>query len=110
MNRILVVDDDSLIRGLVANILEDDGYKVTQAVDGREGLEKWREGSFDLVVSDMTMPVMDGRKMLESMRREDEDVRLIILSGNTPEDLGVPFLSKPFDVKKLTGLVGRMIK
>jgi len=68
--RILIVEDDSsLIEGM-ALILEDAGYQVTTAHNGREGLERFRGQTPDLVISDVMMDEMDGFHMLDQMRKE----------------------------------------
>src|SRR5512133_3023609 len=66
--RILIVEDDGTFRGLLANILEDAGHDVTQAVDGAAGLARLKQGPFDLVLSDLKMPKMGGIELFRSSR------------------------------------------
>jgi two-component system response regulator VicR len=63
-NRILVVDDDDGLRGLYRAELEDEGYEVVTAIDGREALQKLEKEKPDLVVLDIVMPKMDGMETL----------------------------------------------
>jgi two-component system chemotaxis sensor kinase CheA len=69
--RVLVVDDSVTTRLLEKGILESNGYEVTLAVDGVEALEKLANGSFDLVVSDVEMPRMDGFELTRTLRRDE---------------------------------------
>lgn len=66
---VLVVDDSALVRGQVRGLLESKGVRVTEAQDGSEGLWRAREGNFDLVLTDIHMPKVDGIKMVEELRK-----------------------------------------
>ena len=66
---ILTVDDSASIRLTTRLALTSAGYKVTEAVDGADGLAKMKSGSFDLIVTDLNMPNMDGLTMIRSLRR-----------------------------------------
>jgi two-component system chemotaxis sensor kinase CheA len=81
--RILLVEDTQFFRRLVKGYLEGEGYNVTIAVHGAEGLERLREGSFDLVVSDIEMPVMDGWAFARAVRDEAAFARLPLLALTT---------------------------
>jgi len=81
--QILVVDDSKTVRHLVAFILKSEGFKVTTAEDGLDGLEKlYSMQHVDLIVSDVNMPRMDGFTFIKSVREQDayKDVPIIILS------------------------------
>jgi two-component system chemotaxis response regulator CheY len=69
MKRVLTVDDSSSIRQMVSFTLRGAGYEVTEAVDGREGLAMSGSGKFDLVVTDLNMPDMDGIQMITAVRK-----------------------------------------
>ncbi len=71
-NKILVVDDDLVVRRLLKVILEADGYDVTTAKDGAEALNKMRESRPDLVCCDLMMPEIDGFGVIEAMRNDDD--------------------------------------
>jgi CheY-like chemotaxis protein len=118
MPQILVVEDDEAIRGLVSDVLRDDGYTVREASNGIEALEQLRRGKPDLIVLDLMMPVMDGWAFVEECRIKQycEDVPIIVTSAShdlprTAErlrDFGVrTCLAKPFDVDGLLALVER---
>jgi two-component system chemotaxis sensor kinase CheA len=67
-----VVDDSLTTRELERNILEASGYDVHVAVDGLDGLNKVAEGEFDLIISDVQMPRMDGFKMVEKLKQDEK--------------------------------------
>ena len=118
MPQILVVEDDDAIRGLVSDVLRDDGYLVREATNGAEALEQLRGARPDLIVLDLMMPVMDGWQFVEACRDEGccRDVPIVVTSAShdlprTAErlrDFGVrTCLAKPFDVNGLLALVER---
>ena len=79
--RILLIDDNK--HGLVVRrtLLEEQGYDVETAANGAEGLEKYDEQAFDVVVTDYRMPKMNGRKVLENLRERDRRAPVVLLSG-----------------------------
>lgn len=81
---VLVADDDPFIRDMLADILSAGGYAVKTAENGADALKKYRPGggAFDIVISDMNMPEMDGLGLLKELRRDGNDVPVIILTGN----------------------------
>ena len=81
MKRILIIDDDESAIDLLRQILEQAGYEVVAAKNGQEGLKLFRQQKFDLVVTDMVMPVKDGLKTILSLRQEDPTIPLIAISG-----------------------------
>jgi len=116
--QILVVEDDDAIRGLVSEVLRDDGYEVSEASNGVEALARVGAQRPDLIVLDLMMPVMDGWQFVEECRRQEvcEDVPIVVTSAShdlpkTAERLrafGVrTCLAKPFDVEGLLALVER---
>jgi CheY-like chemotaxis protein len=119
LKRILVADDEELVRMAIKTILSIGGYEVAMAEDGAEAVEKFRDASprFDLVVLDMHMPRLDGRGALLRIREIDPNAGVVLLSGGLhgpaiegdTELEGVAFLQKPFDNEELLGLVRQMI-
>ncbi|WP_028587303.1 response regulator [Desulfocurvus vexinensis] len=80
---ILIVDDSKTVRNLVAFIMKKEGFKVTTAEDGLDGLEKlYSLESVDLIISDVNMPRMDGFTFIKTVREQDayRDVPIIVLS------------------------------
>ena len=78
---ILVIDDEAYVRDSVKGFLEDFGYKVIEAENGRLGLEKFENERPDLVLCDLRMPEMDGLEVLENVVRMDRSIPIIIVSG-----------------------------
>jgi PAS domain S-box-containing protein len=108
---VLVVDDDDMIRSTTADILQYEGFEVVQAVDGLQAVELFRAepNRFDLVLMDQTMPRMNGDKAFIEMRSIRADVRVVIISGYSEQEvsrqyrgnLPAGFLIKPFEYDRL---------
>lgn len=80
-HRVLIIDDEAIIRDSVSTYLEDSGFIVHQAGDGREGLERFRETAPDVVLLDLRMPRMDGLEVLEAIAGELDQVPVIVVTG-----------------------------
>jgi len=80
--KILVVDDESGIRYLLSEILADKGFNVSQAKDGQESLEQLKKNIFDLVITDINMPRLNGIEMLKSMKKAGRKEKIIIMTAN----------------------------
>lgn len=84
--KILVVDDESGIRFLLTEALITEGFSVSQARDGQESLEKLENDRFDLVVTDINMPRLDGVSMLKRMKQRGRNEKVIIMTGNPSDE------------------------
>ena len=99
---ILVADDEALLRDVLLKLLHSEGYEVLVAADGKEalGLSRTYEGPIDLLLTDVTMPHMDGISAYRQVSAERKDIKVLFMSGANPEELnlpdGLPFLRKPF--------------
>lgn len=80
-SRILIIDDDALMRLALAKILLSAGYDVEQAGDGDEGLRLQRSQSFDLIITDLIMPDKEGIQIIRELRKEDSTIRIIAMSA-----------------------------
>ncbi|HNW43433.1 MAG TPA: response regulator [Elusimicrobiales bacterium] len=117
MAKILVVDDDSTVRGALSSFLARAGHQVLTAADGAEGLRVFKESRPDLVVLDRELPVLPGSLLFGSMRRISWRTPVIILSGyDDPEDAGTylrlgaaAFLSKAGGLSKVLDEAGRIL-
>ena len=116
MATILVVDDETAIRALVQAILEDAGYAVLGATNGREGLAVLESQMVDLVVSDVMMPVLDGLGLCLAMRQHPtyRNIPLVLVSAaGRPRPTGAchyaAFLPKPFDYDYLVTTIARVL-
>ncbi len=111
--RILIVDDEEVIRSGCRQILEMNGYQVDEAINGREGLEKVRRADYDAVLTDLLMPEMDGMQLLEELSRLPKDVVVIIITGYATIENAVragrhgafDYLPKPFNAEELLAKV-----
>jgi DNA-binding NtrC family response regulator len=109
--RILIVDDEECLREVFANTLEAKGHDVTTAVNGRDGVYKFRtaEPPFDAVLSDWNMPQMNGYAMVVEILKMAPATKVVMMSGepsNKPPE-GVTLLEKPFkrdDLFKALGI------
>jgi CheY-like chemotaxis protein len=108
---VLVVDDDHEIRSAVRELLEGEGYRVFQAVDGRDALAVLAAIPFPrLIVLDLLMPIMNGWELLRALKRDPRlaAVPVVVLSAVTdfsPDEELTRFLRKPLDVDQLLALV-----
>jgi DNA-binding response OmpR family regulator len=84
MPRILVIDDDDMVRGTIKAILERAGHEVTLAVDGEDGLRQFQRQPCDLVVCDIFMPNKEGIATLRELRQVDAAVPVITMTGGSP--------------------------
>jgi len=111
--RILVVEDDRTTRQILRTVLSDGGYNVMVARDGAEGLGKIRKAPFDLVLTDIWMPKMNGLELLAQLRSEAAQVRVVVMtSDGTSQTLlraireqAYHYLTKPVEPKALLNLV-----
>jgi two-component system cell cycle sensor histidine kinase/response regulator CckA len=115
--RILLVEDEDMVRAVAERALTRAGFDVTVASDGDEGLEKVEAGGqFDMIVSDVVMPVMDGPSMAREVRKLHPSMPVLFMSGYAEEQLrkeidiaNVQFLPKPFTVQQITDKVGAVL-
>jgi CheY-like chemotaxis protein len=81
MTRILVIDDEALVRTTVKKTLDKAGYYVLEASDGETGIALYQDSSVDLIITDILMPGMDGFQILKAIRSEDQHIKVIAISG-----------------------------
>jgi two-component system chemotaxis response regulator CheY len=116
---ILTVDDSSSIRVAIKIALSGAGYSVSEAANGAEGLEKAKAGAFDLIVTDLNMPVMDGLTMIEELRRSAAHTGVPIIFLTTESDAAMKarakaagatgWLTKPFDPEQLVRIAKKVL-
>ncbi len=100
MLHVVVVEDDDATRQSIVELLEGEGYSVTAAADGAEGLRALRERRVDVVVLDLAPPGMDGREFRRRQLADPRiaDVPVVVVSGAAPPRLeGAPLVAKPLD-------------
>ena len=81
MKKILVIDDDDLVRNVITKILEREGFILSTASNGKEGVESFRDNPTDLVITDLIMPEQDGIETIIELKRTFRDVKIIAISG-----------------------------
>lgn len=117
MPSVLVVDDEDAIRQLIRETLEQAGYQVSDARDGKEGLARYRKAPADLVIMDILMPDQDGLESILTLRREFPNVKIVAITGGS-DMIGIlnfldvakmlgarRTLQKPFEMKQLLDVV-----
>lgn len=109
MAEILIIDDEKAIRKALMEILSAEGYKTEEAGDGEEGLKKFREKSYDVVLCDIKMPKLDGIEFLQKATETNADVPVIMISGHGNIETAVDavkkgafdYISKPPDLNRM---------
>ncbi|MBO6223003.1 MAG: sigma-54-dependent Fis family transcriptional regulator [Bacteroidales bacterium] len=107
--KILIIDDEKSIRLALKDILDDEGYQVDLAEDGKSGLQKAMEGKYDVIFCDIKMPGMDGMEVLEKMVAEGVESAIVMISGHGDIETAVKcikegaydFVSKPLDLNRI---------
>src|SRR5947207_3006671 len=109
MPDILIIDDEKAIRKTLTEILSFEGYKLDEAADGEEGLKKFKEKTYDVVLCDIKMPKIDGIEFLQKAGETNPDIPIIMISGHGNIETAVEavkkgafdYISKPPDLNRL---------
>jgi len=109
MPDILIIDDEKAIRKALTEILSSEGYKIEEAADGEEGLKKFRDKVYDVVLCDIKMPKLDGIEFLQKAGDANPDVPIIMISGHGNIETAVDavkkgafdYISKPPDLNRM---------
>jgi CheY-like chemotaxis protein len=108
MLKILVVDDEDAVLKIISKVLKTAGHNVEEAVNGAEGIRKFNEYDFDVVVTDLFMPLCNGDELAKHVRNAGKDIPIIAITG-TPDKIDKScfdiVLKKPFSLKTLTGCI-----
>ncbi len=120
MKQVLTVDDSASVRQMVGFTLRNAGYGVTEAADGKQGLDQARTQKFDLVITDLNMPVMDGIEMIAGMRKLPAysfTPILMLTTESQPEkkDAGrkagaTGWIVKPFQAEQLITVIQKLVR
>jgi len=121
MATILVVDDDQQVCALLKQVLEEEGYTVESALNGMEGISRYRSVPTDLIILDILMPEKEGLETILDLRREFPKVKIIAMSGGSERAklnlldlarrLGARYtVNKPFQLQTLTDLVKKALQ
>jgi DNA-binding NtrC family response regulator len=117
--RVLVVEDDVPIGRMLASILADEGYVVDLASDGLTALGKIEAREYDLILTDLRMPELDGVGLYRELQRRQPELlrRVIVITGTSGhpeyesflEETNVPYLEKPFSLQALQSITRRVL-
>jgi DNA-binding response OmpR family regulator len=119
MKKILIIDDDRVLRQTLAAALEAEGYSAAEAADGREGLNKALKTAFDLIVLDVVMPSLGGLEVCRKLREAGRQVPLIVMSGKKKKEVdkvlglelgGDDYLTKPFGTDEFIARVHAVLR
>jgi DNA-binding NtrC family response regulator len=117
-SRILVVDDDRTLTDNLVEFLNKLGYGTFPAYNGREGLTKFKQEDFQVVITDLKMPEMDGMELLDAVSRLDSRAIVMVITGYGTIESAVTaikkgaydFITKPFKMKELEIIVKRALE
>jgi two-component system response regulator FlrC len=117
--RILVAEDDVLLAQTVVDVLQDEGFQVTLAADGRLALEAFAESGCDALLTDIRMPNMDGLTLIERLRTDNPTLPVVVMSGYAPPNLTtilrrlgagpIVTLEKPMTMRSLVNAVTKVL-
>ncbi len=113
--RILIVDDDEAIRSVLAEIFKEEGYWVQVAGNGRQALQTLTAVPFDVLLTDISMPVMDGRELARALRERAISVPLVAMTASrnivktAREMRAAAYIEKPFDVDALLSTIDQVV-
>jgi CheY-like chemotaxis protein len=121
MTTILIIDDEPQVRLLLKYALEDAGYKVLEAPDGKEGVRVYRNNPADLIITDIIMPEKEGLETIKDLRQDNPDLKVIAISGggrNNPDGyleaaklFGAQYaFSKPVELQELLNAVKSLLE
>ncbi|HEC18788.1 MAG TPA: response regulator [Gammaproteobacteria bacterium] len=119
MANILIADDSAFLRRILCASLRDMGHTVVEAADGQEALKMALDQSFDMLISDINMPILDGLDLVEKLRAlpDYKNIPILILSGESSrdikqrgKDLGITgWMVKPFNPERLMAVINKTV-
>jgi putative nucleotidyltransferase with HDIG domain len=117
-HHILCVDDEPMIREILREALEQEGHRVSEAENGKVALDKVREGGFDLIVTDVKMPVMDGFTLMKNLGALTDQIPVVVITSFGDIDVAVDairlgaydYIVKPFNISQVTISVKRALE
>lgn len=116
--RILVIDDEEIIRNLLTDVLSDAGHEVIALASPEEAMEKVKEMPFEVVITDLKMPGMDGIEVLRKIKKVDSDISVIVVTGYSTVETAVDamregaydYINKPFNAEEIKIVVSKAIE
>jgi nitrogen regulation protein NR(I) len=118
MAKVLVLDDEANLRKVLAAMLRREGYDVTVAMDGEQGLAEFHKNGADIIVTDLVMPKVGGMEVLSAVKAANPDVPVIIITAHGTVDSAVEaikagafdYITKPFDQAELSAVIAKASK
>ena len=118
MAKVLVIDDEVNLRKVLAALLRREGYDVTVAENGEQGLAEFHKNGADIVVTDLVMPKQGGMEVLSGVKTANPDVPVIIITAHGTVDSAVEaiklgafdYITKPFEQAELSSVIGKAVK
>lgn len=118
--KILVIDDDDQIRGMLKELLELEGFEVLEAKNGEEGVKLFFENPVHLIITDIIMPIKDGIETILDIKEAYPDAKIIAVSGggwygtaiefDMAQKLGARTLKKPFQIKEILNMIEELLQ
>jgi PAS domain S-box-containing protein len=116
--KLLYVEDNKAARETTCMIFEELFSNITIAVDGKDGLDKFKNSSFDLIITDINMPILNGLDMIKEIKKIDDEIPILILSAHNEDNLfmdsiklGIDgYLLKPIDIDKLAQMIYKIVQ
>ena len=113
--RILVVDDEAIIRHLLTDVLKNDQHQVVAVENGKEAVEEVKCSNFDLIFSDVHMPVLNGLETIKRIRNIDKNITIVmmdsfpdLLSELAQEEGAITCIHKPFELKDIREILNKI--
>ena len=118
MANILIVEDDKDLNQIISSFFEDNGFSVKKCFNGLEALTTFDENDFDLILSDIMMPVIDGFSLVEKIRKKDSQIPIIFMTARDDKfskqlgyKIGIDdYITKPFDIDELLLKVNAILR
>lgn len=118
LGHVLIADDEPLLLNSLRRILESSGHTVDTASDGHAALDLINREQFDAIISDISMPGVDGIQLLRAVRERDPDVPVILITGNPAVETAVQgvehgiaaYMVKPFDLREFQRVIAKAVR
>jgi two-component system response regulator MprA len=121
MKKILLIEDDTILRQTLSEILQEEGYEVTQAKDGDEGMASFVLADYQLIITDLIMPKKGGMEVIHEIRKASWEIKIMVISGGGKHPLSEYMLmstllgadavmTKPFDINQFVATVKDLLE
>lgn len=116
--KILIVDDEEIMRNFLLDVFMDEGYNLDSAADGEEALEKISKNKYQLIITDIQMPGVDGTEVLKKAKESSPETEVIVITGyaspQTKQEcqrLGAAYyIAKPFQINQIRAVVHKLVR